>query len=110
DKVGTTSIIETTREERLQYCLGEADVLTLARWAVAIEKHYQRPMDIEWAKDGETGELFVVQARPETVQSQKALESIKTFKLNDQGEALVQGLAIGDAIATGKVCLIRSVE
>lgn len=110
DKVGSTVIVDTSREERLQFCLSETDILTLARWAQEIEKHYQRPMDIEWALDGESKELFIVQARPETVQSQKALESIQTFRLKDQGEPLIQGLAIGDAIATGKVCLIRSVE
>lgn len=110
DRVGTTLIIDTSREERHKLCLDKDNILKLARWAVEIEKHYSRPMDIEWAIDGETGELFIVQARPETVQSQKALQSINTYRLKDKGEAIVTGLAIGDAIATGKVCLIRNVD
>lgn len=110
DRVGSTQIVDTSREERFGFCLDDARLLKLSQWAVEIEKHYQRPMDIEWALDGESGELFVVQARPETVQSQKALQSIQTFRLKEKGEPLITGLAIGDAIATGKVCLIRSVD
>lgn len=110
DRVGSTVVLDTTREERNRFCLTDANILKLAQWALEIEKHYQRPMDIEWALDGESGELFIVQARPETVQSQKALQSIQTYKLKDQGEHVLQGLAVGDAITTGKVCLIRSVE
>ena len=65
----------------------DEEILTLARWAVAIESHYARPMDIEWAKDGETGELFIVQARPETVQSRREAGSLKTYTLKQQGRA-----------------------
>lgn len=110
DRVGSTIIVDTPAPQRYRFSLEEDKILQLAKWAVEIEKHYQRPMDIEWALDGESGELFIVQARPETVQSQKALSSIQTFKLKGQAEPLIQGLAVGDAIATGKVCLIRSVE
>src|SRR5690606_2468533 len=80
----------------------------LARWALAIEQHYHRPMDIEWARDGETGELFIVQARPETVESRKGTGELKTYHLKGKGERLVKGLSIGSAIAAGKVCLLES--
>ncbi|PIQ24560.1 phosphoenolpyruvate synthase [bacterium (Candidatus Blackallbacteria) CG17_big_fil_post_rev_8_21_14_2_50_48_46] len=108
--VGTTQIVDTSLAEKTSYCLSEEDILKLARWAHTIEKHYNRPMDIEWAKDGETGELFIVQARPETVQSQKTAHMLKTYELLDAAAPIVTGLSIGDAIATGRVCLIRSVE
>lgn len=110
DRIGATQIVDTSYLERSQYCLDNATILQLARWACTIEKHYQRPMDIEWAWDGELKELFIVQARPETVQSQKALETLKTYRLEAQQQPLLEGLAVGDAIATGKVCLIKSVE
>lgn len=81
--------------------------LQLARWATAIEKHYDKPMDMEWAKDGESGELFIVQARPESVQSQKEASSLKSYSLKEEGQPLVSGLAIGQAIAAGKVCVLH---
>jgi pyruvate,water dikinase len=104
----TTRTISTSKEERRRFVLKDDELLTLARWAVAIESHYARPMDIEWAKDGETGELFVVQARPETVQSRREAASLKTYTLKQRGERLLTGLAIGDAIATGAVCRLKS--
>src|SRR5690606_9738357 len=72
------------------------------------EAHYGQPMDMEWAKDGRSGELFIVQARPETVQSRKESAALKTYALSDRGETLAKGLAIGDAIASGTVCRLRS--
>ena len=96
----TTHTINTSKEERRRFVLEDKEILTLARWAVAIESHYKRPMDIEWAKDGETGEQFIVQARPETVQSRREASSLKTYTLKQKGERLLTGLAIGDAIAT----------
>ncbi len=104
----TTRAISTPKDERERFALSDQDILTLARWAVAIESHYARPMDIEWAKDGDTGELFVVQARPETVQSRKEASSLKTYALKQKGEQLLAGLAIGDAIASGAVCRLKS--
>ena len=77
----TTHTINTSKEERRRFVLEDKEILTLARWAVAIESHYKRPMDIEWAKDGETGEQFIVQARPETVQSRREASSLKTYTL-----------------------------
>jgi len=92
---------ETSAEERRAFVLDDDEILTLARWCTTIEKHDDRPMDIEWAKDGDTGELFIVQARPETVQSQKQGAKLSTYRLSERGDVLASGLAIGDAIATG---------
>ena len=109
--VGTsarTALMETTRRERETFVLQDEEALKLARWAMIIEAHYGRAMDMEWAKDGETGQLFIVQARPETVQSARRTATIRSYKLKEQGKALLTGAAIGDAIASGEVCLIRS--
>jgi pyruvate, water dikinase len=103
-----TRRVETGDEERRQPVLGDDEVLTLARWAVQIERHYDKPMDMEWAKDGETGELFIVQARPETVHSQRQPDTLKTYRLNAHGEELARGYAIGDAIAAGPVRRLAS--
>ncbi|HKI94831.1 MAG TPA: phosphoenolpyruvate synthase [Gemmatimonadales bacterium] len=107
---GTTKLVTTTRRARAAFVLTDAEVLTLARWAAVIERHYGQPMDMEWAKDGETGALYVVQARPETVQSRREAGALKTYHLSSHGERLTVGLAIGDAIATGTVCRLRSPE
>jgi pyruvate,water dikinase len=103
-----TKNIDTPKSERRSFVLNDEEVLTLAEWAVTIEDHYGKPMDIEWAKDGIEGELFIVQARPETVQSQKGGGSLKTYTLREEGERLVSGLSIGDAIAAGPVCAVKS--
>jgi pyruvate,water dikinase len=105
-----TSSVDTSQEERRGRVLEDAEVLTLARWAVAIEKHYGVPMDIEWAKDGRTGEIFVVQARPETVQSRRRGSALRTYRLTGHGETLVDGLAVGDGIGAGPVCAMDSPE
>ena len=103
-----TRNVPTSKAERAAFVLDDAEILQLARWAVAIEEHYGCPMDMEWAKDGETGEMFIVQARPETVQSQRGADALKTYRLDKKGKELTTGLAIGDAVATGQVCLIES--
>jgi pyruvate,water dikinase len=103
----TRGIITSPRERR-SFVLSDAEILTLARWAIAIERHYGRPMDMEWAKDGETGKLFIVQARPETVESRRLAGALKSYSLKSKGKVLVRGLAIGSAIATGKVCHLKS--
>lgn len=105
-----TKNIDTSKEERRSFVLKDEEILKLARWAFTIEKHYRKPMDIEWAKDGETGELFIVQARPETVQSQMEAGSLKTYRLEGKGKRLLIGLSIGQAIAAGEVCKIKSAE
>ena len=102
-----TRTIDTTRREREALVLDDADILQLARWAVIVAKHYQRPMDMEWAKDGATGELFLVQARPETVQAGKSVSAFVVNRLTGEGPLLLRGSAIGEGIASGEVCVIR---
>lgn len=106
----TTKNVDTPKHLREAFVLDDDEILQLARWSTAIERHYDQPMDMEWAKDGESGELLIVQARPETVQSQKAAGSLKTYTLKERGEELVSGLAVGEQIASGKVQVIRSAD
>ena len=103
-----TRILETTARERESFVLDDIDIIQLARWAVIIEDHYHRPMDMEWAKDGESGELFIVQARPETVQAQASSTTFRHYSLKAKGKAIASGSAIGTAIAAGKACVIRT--
>lgn len=105
----TTKTVDTTSLERGSFVLDDEEILQLARWAAMIERHYGRPMDIEWAKDGDSGDLYIVQARPETVQSQREAASLRSYTLKEKGPLLLTGVSIGEAIAAGKVCLIRSV-
>jgi pyruvate, water dikinase len=105
-----TKNVDTPKHKRREFVPSDDEVLLLACWAVVIEDHCNKPMDIEWAKDGTSGELFIVQARPETVQSQKTALSLKRYRLNERGDALTTGLAIGQGIAAGKACVIRSVD
>lgn len=93
--------IETPEDRRSQWVLSDAEVQTLARWSLAIEEHYQCPMDIEWAKDGISGKLFIVQARPETVHATKSPLISKQFVLRSKGNVLTQGSAVGSGIASG---------
>jgi pyruvate, water dikinase len=104
----TTRLVRTSKKERRTYVLSDAEILELARWACTIEAHYGQAMDMEWAKDGRTGRLYIVQARPETVQARKDAGSLKSYRLETSGERLVSGHAIGDAIATGRVCRLDS--
>jgi pyruvate,water dikinase len=102
--------------DRSRYALKDDEILTLARWACIIEDHYSQargtftPMDIEWAKDGQTGDLFIVQARPETVQSQKAANLLRSHKLQSQGKVLATGRAVGEAIGQGQARVILDVH
>jgi len=104
---GGTVIRRTTRAERERFVLADNEILQLARWAVAVETHYGCPMDIEWAKDGETGQLYLVQARPETVQARRAGATMKRWSLAAKPTALLTGAAVGDSIASGIACVIR---
>ncbi len=104
-----TKNIKTKAIEREKFVLTDEEILKLSRWAVLIEKHYQKPMDIEWAKDGESNEMFIVQARPETVESSKEKQAFKTFRLKTEGRKILTGLAIGEAIAAGKAQVIKSI-
>ena len=105
---------ELPPERRRAATLNDAEVLQLARWAVTIEKHYSEkaghptPMDLEWAKDGRTGKLFIVQARPETVHSQKTGPKLEFFRLRGQGRVLVRGKSVGAKVGSGRVRVIRS--
>jgi len=102
--------IETTEEERNSFVLKDDEILKLAEWAMIIEDHYGKPMDIEWAKDGINGKLYIVQARPETVHSQQSMNVIKTYKLIEKGKILVEGQAVGQMIGQGNVNIIKSAD
>lgn len=96
--------------DRARFALYDDDILQLARWACIIEDHYGKPMDIEWAKDGRNGDLFIVQARPETVQAQKNRDVIETYRLKEHGKVLIAGRSVGEKIASGPVRVVKSVE
>jgi pyruvate,water dikinase len=101
--------IDTPQDDQSRFCINDQQVLQLARWAAEIEQHYGRPMDIEWALDGGTQKLFIVQARPETVQTQKDPTIIRSYQLKEKAPApLVEGLAIGSGIASGAVAVLKS--
>ena len=103
-----TRIVRTSRDEQRRFVLEDAEILMLARWARIVEEHYGKPMDMEWAKDGETRELFLVQARPETVESRRESSGLKTYHLKENGKRLLTGLSTGNAIVAGKVCVIKT--
>lgn len=103
---GGTRTVRTSRSERAAFVLVDAEILELARWAMAVEAHYGRAMDLEWAKDGD-GRLFLVQARPETVHAARSGTRLRRWHLDDAGTALATGAAVGQAIAAGPV---RSVK
>jgi len=111
-----TCNVVTSAEERSQFCLSDDEVLTLADYAIKIEKHYsakagqRRPMDIEWAKDGLDGQLYIVQARPETVASQLSGMTLEQYELKQKAEAIVTGRAVGSKIAVGTAHVIKNVS
>ncbi len=111
DAVGGRRVqtVEVPAAERERYCLTDADVLSLARQALIIEDHYQRPMDIEWGKDGETGEIYILQARPETVQSRSGRD-IQRYSLKTRSAVVVTGRAIGARIGAGPARVVRSID
>ncbi|HSQ09014.1 MAG TPA: phosphoenolpyruvate synthase [Burkholderiaceae bacterium] len=104
----TVRTVDVSDAERHRFSITDADVLELARYAVQIEQHYGRPMDIEWGKDGADGRIYILQARPETVQSQVSVETQQRFKLKGKGAVLISGRAIGQKIGVGVVRNIRS--
>ena len=105
-----TRNVPTSKAERTAFVLSDVEILQLARWARTIEAHYGCPMDMEWARDGETSEMFIVQARPETVQSRRAAGVFRTYSIGTKGKTLTSGIAIGDAVVSGRVCLIENVK
>lgn len=102
----TTRNIPTPKVERARYCISDNDAIQLAEYALKIEDHYGRPMDMEWAKDGLDGELYIVQARPETVASQRQATQLQSYSLDAKGEEIIQGRAVGEKIASGKARII----
>jgi pyruvate,water dikinase len=113
EKAQTGKLVKTTDvplEQRNRYSLTDAEVEQLARYAIVIEKHYGRPMDIEWGKDGADGQIYILQARPETVKSQQRGKAELRYKLKGKGSVLVEGRAIGQKVGTGPVRLVHSIS
>lgn len=114
--VQQTKVIKTTPKERDSFVIGDKEVLQLAKWGVLIEDHYTKvhgkwtPMDMEWARDGKTGELFIVQARPETIHADRDFSKVKEYVLEEAATPIVTGISVGSRIATGKVHMIMSVK
>jgi len=106
-KSGTKNI-STTEKERNNFVISDKEIMKLAEWACIIEEHYKKPMDMEWAKDGKTNKLFIVQARPETVQSQKDANILEEYILQGKGSLVVSGLSVGDKIGRGQANVIKS--
>ena len=102
--------VDVDAAERARFCLTDAEVSELAKQAMIIEKHYKAPMDIEWAKDGDDGKLYIVQARPETVKSRTSANVMERYLLKETGNVLVEGRAIGQRIGAGKVRIIKDVS
>ena len=103
-----TRNVPTSKAERAAFVLSDEEILVLARWGTDIEVHYGCPMDMEWARDGETGQIFIVQARPETLQSPRDTGAFRSYRISSKGRTLTKGIAIGDAIVAGEVCLIEN--
>ncbi|KNB06349.1 phosphoenolpyruvate synthase [Fusarium oxysporum f. sp. lycopersici 4287] len=110
DKCRPTRNVPTSRAEQAAYVLEDEEILQLSRWACLIEEHYGCPMDMEWARDGSSGKLFIVQARPETVQSRRDTAAFKTYKVGERGHTLTTGLSIGDKAVAGRICLLNTVS
>ncbi|MGQ0698338.1 MAG: phosphoenolpyruvate synthase [Panacagrimonas sp.] len=106
----TVEFVPVATEDRGRFCLSDADVEALAQQAQIIEDHYQRPMDIEWGKDGVDGQLYILQARPETVQSRASANVLRRYKLKDKGKVLLEGRAIGQKIGAGTVRLMKGLD
>ena len=111
DQPGERVRIEETPDKlRNRFCLDDADVHELARMALTIEEHYQRPMDIEWAKDGVSGKIYIVQARPETVKSRLRTTQVERFQLKQRGTVIAEGRSIGQKIGTGVARVVRTLD
>ncbi len=109
-----TKTVKTTKKEQESFVLNEEEIVELARWGAIIEKHYSErsktwtPMDMEWAKDGQTGELYIVQARPETIQARRDFSKLVEYKVSGQGKELVRGISVGSSAAVGVTRIIMS--
>ncbi|MDH5776938.1 MAG: phosphoenolpyruvate synthase [Gammaproteobacteria bacterium] len=105
----STLTVEVPEDQQRQFCLTDAEIESLAKQAVIIEDHYQRPMDIEWAKDGNDGQLYIVQARPETVRSRSSKHVLQRYVINTRGEVILTGRSIGQRIGAGTARVIKDV-
>src|SRR3989344_1391871 len=109
-----TKTVNATKKERESFVLNEKEIVELARWGALIEKHYSEragvwtPMDMEWAKDGQDGDLYIVQARPETIQARRDFSKLITYKVSGQGKELVRGISVGSSAAVGTTRVIMS--
>ncbi len=108
-KSNTKNMTVSVKDQH-KFALSEKEVLQLARWAIAVEDHYKKPMDMEWAKDGKTGKLYIVQARPETVRSQDDPNKLIEYRLKEKGKILSIGASVGNKIGQGKANIIRDVK
>jgi len=106
----STKNVAVPKEDRRKFCITEKEILKLAEWATIIEEHYKRPMDMEWAKDGVTGKLFIVQARPETAQSVRDVNILEEYIIGKKSKILCSGASVGYKIGKGKVNLIKDVS
>ena len=106
---GSTTTVEVPEPERLRFSITDAEAEELARYAMIIESHYGRPMDIEWGRDGQDGKLYILQARPETVKSREGGENLRRYRLKTKSAVLASGRAIGQKVGKGKVRLVKSV-
>ncbi len=98
-----------TKEDQRRFCLSDDEIISLAKWGIVVEDHYKKPMDLEWAKDGRDGKLYIVQARPETVQSQKEENVLEDYVLKSKSKVLCTGAAVGSKIGQGKANVIKEV-
>jgi len=110
DAADPVATVDVEEKERLLFCINDEEIQSLAAMVVTIEQHYKRPMDVEWAKDGIDGRIYIVQARPETVQSQASSHSIEKFHLKEKSNVLTSGRAIGSKIGKGKVRLFNNLD
>ncbi len=111
-----TKNVPVPPDDRSRFAISDEEILTLARWAALIEEHYSKragrftPMDMEWAKDGQSGQLFILQARPETVQSQRTGDTLEVYQLSEHAKPLVTGRSVGEKIASGPVRIVKDVH
>ena len=110
ERTGGLKEVNVSEKDQSRFSLSEEEVLTLARWSVTIEEHYGRPQDIEWAKDGKSGELFIVQSRPETVFASTKSQFYEEYKIKNKKQPIITGIAVGNKIGKGKVRIIKSVS
>ena len=110
DAGATVTNIDTPKEQQEQFVLSDEEMKQLAWWCFEIEKHYAKPMDIEWAKDGLNGKIYIIQARPETVQSTRSTEMFREYRLQKKGHLIITGQAVGKKVVSGRARILRSVK